>query len=52
MELMNSSYNDIMIMPVKRFYNLMKWKAKLEDEKGKIMKEKSGKVSSGPSSRK
>jgi hypothetical protein len=30
---------DIMLMPVKRLYDLLKWKADLEEEKSKLMKE-------------
>jgi len=32
-------YGDIMNMPVKRLYDLLKWKADLEEEKSKIMQE-------------
>jgi hypothetical protein len=31
-----------MEMPVKRFYDLLKWKAELEEEKAKLIKEKTG----------
>ena len=29
-------------MPVKRLYDLLKWKAELEEEKAKLIKEKTG----------
>ena len=31
-----------MEMPVKRLYDLLKWKAELEEEKAKLIKEKTG----------
>jgi len=36
-------YGDIMNMPVKRLYDLLKWKADLEEEKSKLMKEQQSK---------
>lgn len=33
------SYHDIIFMPVKRFYDLVKWKTNLEEERQKVMKE-------------
>lgn len=41
-----------MEMPVGRFYNLLKWKSRLEEEKSRIIREKSGKFQTGPSTRK
>jgi len=38
-ELTKSPYSDIMHMPVNRFYDFLKWKAKLEEEKHKQMEE-------------
>jgi len=32
-------YSSIAIMPVKRFYDLLKWKADLEEHKAKLMEE-------------
>ena len=40
MELSKQSYDEVRRMPVKRFYDYLKWKIKLEDEKQKIMTEK------------
>jgi len=39
MELMSSPYIDVMFMPVKRFYDLLKWKTNLEEERRKLMEE-------------
>ena len=39
MEMSKQSYNDIMLMPVKRFQNYMKWKNNLEEEKQKLILE-------------
>ena len=39
-ELSGQSYVDIMQIPVKRFYDYLKWKSDLEEEKSKMMKEK------------
>ena len=36
-------YIDIMVMPVKRFEELLKWKAKLEEQKMKLIDENKGK---------
>ena len=46
MELMKVPYHDIIFMPVKRFYDLIKWKADLEEERQKIMKEQESKFRS------
>jgi len=45
MELMKQNYLDIMLMPVKRFYDLIKWKSDLEEERNKLMKEEETKRS-------
>ena len=43
-ELTKQQYNVIMDMPVKRFYDLMKWKSDLEDEKKRQVDEKQGTI--------
>ncbi len=40
MEMAKQSYSETLLMPVKRFYDYMKWKAELEEEKNKLMEEK------------
>jgi len=40
MELMHLQYSEVMCMPVKRFYDMLEWKTKLEDEKKKLLQEK------------
>lgn len=40
MELMHQQYDDIMDMPVQRFYNMLKWKTNLEEEKRKLLGDK------------
>lgn len=42
MELSKQSYIDAVNMPVLKFYNYLKWKSSLEEERAKIMKEESG----------
>ena len=37
MEISNQSYLEVVSMPVTRFYNYLKWKVKLEEEKQKRM---------------
>jgi hypothetical protein len=49
-ELCRQPYESVMNMPVKRMYDLLKWKSDLEEEKNKVMKEKQSK--SQPSRRK
>jgi hypothetical protein len=44
MELMKQQYHDIIFMPVKRFYDLIKWKTNLEEERAKIMKDQETKI--------
>jgi len=39
-EMSNLSYFDIMIMPITRFHNYLKWKVDLEEEKKKLIEEK------------
>lgn len=39
MEMSKQSYRDTMQMPVKRFYNYLKWKTDLEEEKRKLITE-------------
>jgi len=52
MELMRQQYTTVMMIPIGRFYEMLKWKSKLEEEKQRIIKDRSGKISSGPTSRK
>jgi len=35
--MMNMGYLDVMYMPVKRFYDMIKWKIEIEEEKIKQM---------------
>lgn len=44
MDMMNIGYLDVMLMPVKRFYDLIKWKIEIEEEKIKQME----KINTGP----
>lgn len=39
MEMSKQSYSEVMMMPVQRFYNYLKWKSDLEEEKKKMMAE-------------
>ena len=39
MEMSKQSYHDVIRMPIKRFYDYMDWKAKLEEEKQKQLEE-------------
>lgn len=43
MELSKQSYVEVCSMPVKRFFDYLKWKSKLEEEKQKKMAESMGK---------
>jgi len=45
MELSKQSYGEVVRMPFKRFYDYMKWKVKLEEEKQKRIDEESKKQS-------
>jgi len=38
-EMLKQQYTTIMLMPINRFNSLLKWKAKLEEEKQKAMEE-------------
>jgi hypothetical protein len=40
MEMSKQSYSATMEMPVQRFYNYLKWKASLEEDKNKLLEEK------------
>jgi len=44
MELSRQSYIEVMAMPVKKFYDYLKWKAELEEEKQKQIEEESQKL--------
>jgi len=44
MELSRQSYMEVMFMPVKRFYDYLKWKTELEEEKQKQIEEESKKL--------
>lgn len=39
-EMMKLQYDTVMLMPVKRFYDMLKWKSELEEERSKLMQEK------------
>lgn len=39
MEMSKQSYHDTVFMPIQKFYNYLKWKSELEEEKQKIMDE-------------
>jgi len=39
MEMSGQSYSEIAAMPIKKFYDYLKWKSDLEDEKRKLMRE-------------
>lgn len=39
MEMSKQSYNEVTTMPVKKFYDYLKWKSELEDEKQKMILE-------------
>jgi len=43
MEMSKQSYADVTKMPVKKFYDYLKWKSTLEEEKRKMMLEEIGK---------
>jgi hypothetical protein len=44
MELMHQQYLSIVLMPIKRFQDLIKWKTDLEEERNKIMKEQQDRI--------
>jgi len=39
MELSKQGYQDVVDMPIKRFYNYLKWKTDLEEDKKKMIEE-------------
>ena len=39
-ETLKQPYESIIEMPIKRLYDLLRWKAKLEEEKSKLIKER------------
>lgn len=39
MEMSKQSYDGVIEMPVQRFYNYLKWKSDLEEEKKKMLAE-------------
>jgi len=39
-EMLHQGYLDVMFMPVKRFNDLLKWKADIEDQRMKLIEEK------------
>lgn len=41
MEMSKQSYQETTLMPIKRFYDYLKWKTELEEEKQKMMQEES-----------
>ena len=38
--MLKQQYDTVMMMPVKRFYDMLKWKSELEEERSKLMQEK------------
>ena len=44
MELSKQAYIEVCLMPVKKFYDYLKWKTKLEEEKQKKMSESMDKI--------
>lgn len=42
MEMSKQSYQEVMAMPVKKFYDYLKWKSDLEEEKRKMIQEEIG----------
>jgi len=43
MEMSKQGYSEVTLMPVKKFYDYLKWKTKLEEEKQKMILEHTGK---------
>lgn len=43
MEMSKQSYNEVSSMPVKKFYDYLKWKTDLEEDKRKMLLEEVGK---------
>ena len=44
MEMGKQPYSSIVTMPIAAFQHYIKWKSELEEEKSKIMKEKTGNI--------
>ncbi len=42
MEMSKQSYEEIINMPIKRMYDYLEWKNKLEEEKRKLLTESTG----------
>jgi len=42
MEMSKSTYQGVVEMPIKRFYNYLKWKTDLEEDKKKMIEEEIG----------
>lgn len=40
--MLNQQYDSIMTIPVKRFFDLLKWKSDLEEHRMKLIEEKRG----------
>jgi hypothetical protein len=38
-EMLKQGYIDVMLMPVKKFYDILKWKADIEEQKMKMIEE-------------
>jgi hypothetical protein len=47
MEMSHQSYPHVVSMPVQRFYNYLKWKSKLEEERRKAIEEQAGNLNLG-----
>jgi len=45
MEMSHQSYTDVVMMPVKRFTDYLKWKSKLEEERHKKIEEENRQLS-------
>jgi len=43
MEMSKQSYQQVMMMPIYKFYAYIKWKSNLEEEKQKMMEEEANK---------
>jgi hypothetical protein len=46
-EMSGMSYSEVAAMPLKRFFDYLKWKTDLEDEKRKLMREESKRLGKG-----
>ena len=46
MEMSRQSYQDVVMMPVKKMFDYLKWKSSLEDSKRKILQEKQAEANS------